>query len=65
MRYKTVKTAEMEFNQDWTNKAIKDGNYQFLPSRKIPGMSIGEYIEIRYEIAKKQNEKIYTKRMGR
>lgn len=49
MTTKVTKKTSILFNQLWICKAIEDGNYNFLPSRQIPGMSIGEYIETRYK----------------
>lgn len=55
--------TSIEFNQSWINKAIENGDYQFLPSKKIPGLSIGEYIEARYEARRIIQHKKYVKRM--
>lgn len=51
----------IEFNQKWINKAIEDGNYHFLPSQKIPGLSIGEFIELRYAADKIKRENDYKR----
>lgn len=62
MKIKTEKHSTINFNQYWINKAITEGNYQFLPSQKIPGLSIGEYIETRYKAKEKLKQKTYTRR---
>ena len=64
MGKKEKKQTSIEFNQSsWINKAIENGDYQFLPSRKIPGLSIGEYVEVRYEAQRIIQHKKYVKRM--
>ena len=54
---KVTKKTSILFNQLWICKAIEDGNYNFLPSRIIPGMTIGEFIETRYELLDSNNKK--------
>ena len=49
MNEKITKKTSIIFNQLWIVKAIEDGNYCFLISKKVPGMSIGEVIETKYE----------------
>ena len=67
MTTKVTKKTSILFNQLWICKAIEDGNYNFLPSRQIPGMSIGEYIETRYKSVdskEKDSSKITKKNSG-
>lgn len=64
MTTKVTRKTSILFNQLWICKAIEDGNYNFLPSKIIPGMSIGEFIETRYESLdsdKKKSPKITKK----
>lgn len=61
MKIRAEEQEKMKLNQYWIDKVIKDGNYHFLPSQRIPGLSIGEYIETRYEAEK--TVKAYAKRM--
>ena len=49
MQSTITKKSSILFNQLWICKAIEDGNYNFLPSRNMPNLSIGELIEARYE----------------
>ena len=56
MTTKVTKKTSNLFNQLWICKAIEDGNYNFLPSRIIPGMTIGEFIETRYELLDSNNK---------
>lgn len=64
MTEKVTKKTSILFNQLWICKAIEDGNYNFLPSRQIPRMSIGEFIEIRYKSVdtKEKNSPKITKK---
>lgn len=47
---KITKKNSIFFNQLWINKAIEDGNYHLLISNKPKEYSIGEIIELRYEL---------------
>lgn len=48
-----------EYNKFWIDKAIEDGNIEFLPPYKIPNNLIGTYIENKY---KNQNNNKITKK---
>ncbi len=64
MSNKVTKPTSIIFNQLWIVKAIEDGNSSFLPSRKTPGISIGEFIEAKYGItpsAEQETPKITKK----
>ena len=45
---KITKKNSILYNQLWINKAIEEGNMDFIPVHKLPGKSIGECIEIKY-----------------
>lgn len=55
-----------EYNKFWINKAIEDGNIDFLPPYKIPNNLIGYYIENKYKNQNnikitKKNSLLYTR----
>lgn len=45
---KLTKKNSIIYNQLWITKAIEEGHIDFLPVHKLPGKSIGEHIEMRY-----------------
>ncbi len=56
---KLTKKNSILYNQLWINKAIEEGNYDFLPYKKVDNQSIGEYIEMKYrKIKEKESQKI-------
>ena len=46
---KITKKNSILYNQLWINKAIEEGHMDFLPIFKSNSISIGEYIEMKYE----------------
>lgn len=45
---KLTKKNSILYNQLWINKAIEEGNMDFLPIHLSPNKSIGEEIELKY-----------------
>ncbi len=57
---KLTKKNSILYNQEWIKKAIEEGHIDFLPDKKIPNQSIGEYIEMRYhQLYHEEFEKAY------
>lgn len=46
---KIINNKSIDYNQYWIDKAITEGNMNFIPVKKFPNKSIGEHIEIKYK----------------
>ncbi len=55
---KLTKKNSIIFNQLWINKVIEEGRMNLLPSKLDNGMSIGEYLESKYEEKENDSPKI-------
>ncbi len=58
---KLTKKNSIIFNQLWINKVIEEGRMDLLPSKLDNGMSIGEYLESKYEENENDSPKITKK----
>ena len=57
---KITKKNSILYNQLWINKAIEEGHMDFLPIFKSNSISIGEYIEVKYEQYEKNIPQLKT-----
>ena len=62
---KITKKNSILYNQLWINKAIEEGHMDFLPIFKSNSLSIGEYIEMKYEQYEKNIQPLKTTKIAK